>query len=139
MTPEKFREQTIQDKFVHEKLVQMAADKENISIDEQKVEDSIVPFKDQYSSNDDYKKALDKSGFTEDSYRDHVRQTLLEKALIEKVVEKKEPSDTDLSSYINTNVSTYKDARRSSHILFDASDNEKAQQVLDELNSGKIT
>ena len=139
MTPDKFREQTIQDKFVHEKLVQMAAEKEGLSVEENQVDDAINPFKEQYSTYNDYKKGLDKSGFTEESYRDHVRQTLLEKALINKVCEKKQPSDSDLSTFINSNVSTYKDARRSSHILFNSDDKDKAQQVLDDLNAGKIS
>lgn len=138
-TPEKFRQQCIEDKFQHDELVRLACEKEGIVVNDDEVEQHVNAFKARYKSDSEYKKALDQAGYTEDTYKDNVKQTSLEKALIAKVVTSDTPSDDDVKTYLSSYSSVYKDARQSSHILFDAKDTDKAQQVLDQINSGKLT
>lgn len=138
MTPDKFREQVINDKFVHDELVKLAAEKEEITVDESKVDAQAESFKAKYTNTDSYHKALDQAGYTEESYKENAYQSEMEKALCDKVCPKKDVSDEDASSYLSTNLTVYKDARRTSHILFDTKDENSAQEVLDKINSGAL-
>lgn len=137
-TADKFREQVINDHFVHNEMVKLAAEDQSIEVSDEEVDAKVDAFKSKYENNDKYIEALDKSGYTEDSYRENCQQTLLERKLSDKVIEKKNPSDDDLKTYISNNVSVYKDARKSSHILFAANDNDKAQKVLDQIKAGSL-
>ncbi len=139
LTPESFRKQTIEDKFAHDELVRLACEHEGIEADEAEIDKHMASFKAKYSSDANYNKALENSGYTEETYRDNVRQTMLEKALIAKVITVDAPSDDDVKTYLSSYSSAYKDARKSSHILFDSKDKDKAQQVLDQINAGSLT
>lgn len=138
MTAESFRTQIVEDKFQHEELVRLAAEKEGITVDDSEVDKDVEVFKSKYNNDSNYKKALEDAGYTEESYRDNVYKSLLEKNLITKVITSDTPSDDDVKTYLSSASTTYKDARRSSHILFDSKDTNTAQQVLDQLNSGSL-
>ena len=139
MTTETFRKQCIEDKFAHDELVKRACEQEGIEVDEAEVDKHMESFKSKYSSESNYNKALENAGFTEETYRENVRQTMLEKALIAKVITVDAPSDDDVKTYLSSASTTYKDARRSSHILFDSKDTATAQSVLDQINAGTLS
>lgn len=139
MTAEKFREQALEDKFFHEELVRLACEKEEIEIDDATVDEHVNSFKSKYDNDNNYKKALETAGYTEESYWKNTKQTLLEKALIEKVITVDPPTDDDVKTYLTSYSTSYKDARRSSHILFDAKDKDNAQKVLDQIKAGTLT
>lgn len=139
LTTETFRKQAIEDKFAHDELVKRACEHEGIEVDEAEVDKHMESFKSKYSSDSNYNKALENAGFTEETYRDNVRQTMLEKALIAKVITVDAPSDDDVKTYLSSYSSAYKDARRSSHILFDSKDQSTAQSVLDQINAGSLS
>lgn len=139
MTVEKFRQQCIEDKFQHDEMVRRACDQEGITVDEDQVDQHVASFRAKYDTDANYKKALENAGYTEETYRDNVKQTMLEKALIEKVITVDAPSDDDVKTYLSSYSSTYKDARQSSHILFDAKDSATAQSVLDQINAGTLS
>lgn len=139
MTPEKFREQVIKDKYEHEELVRLAAEKEEVTVDEAEVDKHMESFKAKYDNDANYQKALETAGYTEETYRDNIYKTILEKNLTAKVVHVDNPSDDDVKTYLSSSSSTYKDARRSSHILFKESDHDKAQSVLDQINAGTLS
>ena len=87
-------------------------------------------------------------GFTKETYQENTKSSLAQEKLREKVASVEDPTDDQIVSYINENLDTYNDARRSSHIVFkvadDATDEEsaeveaKAQEVLDKLNAGEV-
>ena len=87
-------------------------------------------------------------GFTKETYLENIKSSLAQQKLRKEVASVDEPSDEEIVSYLNENLGTYNDARRSSHILFkvaeDASEKERAkleaeaQKVLDKLNAGEI-
>lgn len=139
MTSESFRQNAIENHFAHDELVRLAAEDQEITVDENEVDKDVAIFKSKYAKEADYKKALETAGYTEETYREHVYQALLEKNLIAKVVTTDAPSDDDVKEYLSSYSSAYKDARQSSHILFDAKDQAKAQEVLDKINSGALS
>lgn len=138
MTSETFRNQVIESKFKHEELVRLAAEQEGITVPDEEVDAHVQSFKNKYTSDANYKKALENAGYTEETYRDYVYQSMLEKALIAKVITVDTPSDDDVKTYLSSASTEYKDARKSSHILFNAKDEQTAQSVLDQLNAGSL-
>ena len=139
MTAEKFREQCIQDKFQHDEMVRRACESEDITVDDATVDQHVANFRAKYDTDANYKKALENAGYTEETYWDNAKQTLLEKALIEKEIHVDTPSDDDVKTYLSSYSSSYKDARQSSHILFNAKDTDTAQNVLNQINAGTLT
>ncbi len=87
-------------------------------------------------------------GFTKETYLEHQELAGPAEAARGGRGRQKKPSDEDIVAYLNENLGSYNDARRSSHILFkvaeDATEEErakveaKAQKVLDKLNAGEI-
>ena len=78
-------------------------------------------------------------GMTEDEYRDNIALSLVSQQLQEKVGEgAAEPTDEEVLESAKTYVSSYDGAKKSSHILFEASDEAQAQEVLDKINAGEL-
>lgn len=96
-----------------------------------------------------FKKALKTYGYTEDTYKDSLKENLAQQKLKDAVAPTSKPKDSEIVDYINENLSNYNDARRSSNILIkvdsDASDEDKAaakakaQECLDKINSGELS
>ncbi len=68
MTPESFRKQVIESKFKHEELVRLCAEQEGVTVDSAEVDKHVESFKNKYSNDANYKKALENAGFTEETY-----------------------------------------------------------------------
>ena len=95
-----------------------------------------------------FKKTLKTYGYTEDTYKDSLKESLAQQKLKDAVAPTSKPKDSEIVDYINENLSSYNDARRSSNILIkvdsDASDEDKAaakakaQECLDKINSGEL-
>lgn len=135
---DKFREQVIEDKFIHDELVKQACEKEGIEVSDETIDEHVASLRNKYKSEDAYKNALSQKGETPESYRETVKQQEMEKQLKAKVCPEKDPTDQEVIDYIKENKTTYKDAKKSSHILFATSDQAKAQEVLDQINAGQI-
>ena len=96
-----------------------------------------------------FKKTLKTYGYTEDTYKDSLKESLAQQKLKDAVAPTSKPKDSEIVDYINENLSNYNDARRSSNILIkvdsDASDEDKAaakakaQECLDKINSGELS
>ena len=91
---------------------------------------------------------IEQVGFTKDTYLENIKSSLAQQKLKDEVAPAEKPSDEEIITYLNENLSTYNGARRSSHILFkvaeDATDEQRAkveaeaQKVLDQINAGEI-
>ena len=102
-----------------------------------------------YSSEDEFVALLEQIGYTEESYKESIRQSLESEKFRDEVAPAEEPTDDEIIAHANENLSAYNDARRSSHILIkvaeDADDatreeaKAKAQDILDRINAGEIT
>lgn len=148
MTPESYREQVI-DNIADQLLVSQAERDNNISVSDDEVEDAWQDAVSNYDSEDDFVNMLSQVGYTEDSYKEMLRQNLMTQKLYETVAPVDDPSDEDIIAHANENLDTYNGAKRSSHILIkvdsDADDatkkeaKEKAQDILDKINAGDIS
>lgn len=147
MTPEKVREDVI-DNMVEKLLIQRACADLDIVVEDTEVDEAINKFKENYSSDESWKNALEQAGFTEESYRQNINGSMTEKKVGEYFEEQVEVTDDDYVSSAKTYASYYDGAKRSSHILFkveDANDTEalskaksEAESVLQRIKDGSL-
>lgn len=145
MTPESVREQII-DSYVDKELVKEGASELGIKIEAADVDTYVESMKANFDSDETWNQALSEAGFTEDSYRQSIEESLLSQNVGKYFEDKAEPGDEDVIASAKTYVTYYDGAKRSSHILFKventadeaamAAAREKAQAVLDQINSG---
>lgn len=148
LTPESYRENTI-NSYARQYLITKAIDEKGITVSDDEVEDAWQKTVANYDSEQDFIDTLTSMGMTEDSYKESLRSQLEQEKLYDEVAPVDDPSDQDIVDYMNEHLSSYNDARRSSHILFkvasDADDETraaaqaKAQDVLDQINTGEIS
>lgn len=143
LTPKKYRKQLI-DSYTQQILLQQAQKENGVTVSDEEVEKA---WKDAYKRSGGakaFKKTLKTYGYTEDTYKDSLKESLAQQKLKDAVAPTSKPKDSEIVDYINENLSKYNDARRSSNILIkvgsDASDEAKAkaQECLDKINSGEL-
>lgn len=148
LTPASYRESVI-DRIARQYLLTQAEKEYKITVSQ---DDLDKAWKDAVKGYGGDEKAfvdmITQVGFTKETYLENIKSSLAQQKLRKEVASVDEPSDEEIVSYLNENLATYNDARRSSHILFkvaeDASDKERAkveaeaQKVLDKLNAGEI-
>lgn len=148
LTPETYRENLI-NSYARQYLISEAERENNITVSQEDVDKQWESVVAGYGGDEDaFLEILTQIGYTKDSYKESLKSSLAAEKLKEAVAPAKDPSDEDVIAALNVSLDTYNGARRSSHILFkvaeDATDEEraeieaKAQQVLDDINSGEI-
>ena len=148
LTPESYRENAI-NSYARQYLLTKAIDEYDITVSDDEVEEAWQKAAKGYDSEQDFIDTLTSYGMTEDSYKESLKSDLEQQKLYDKVAPVDEPSDDDIVEYMNEHLSSYNDARRSSHILIkvaDDADDEtradaqaKAQDILDQINAGEIS
>ncbi|MCH4185067.1 MAG: peptidylprolyl isomerase [Eggerthellaceae bacterium] len=137
-TPSAVREQVI-DYYTGIELIKQAADQYDVTVSDDDVDAQVEKMKEKYNSDDEWTSALSSAGMTEDSYRSNVRVAMLENGLKSKVsTSDTSVSDDDLLTSVEQYGPYFSGAKRSSQILFDSSDTDTAQQVLDQINAGTL-
>lgn len=137
-TPESVREEIV-NSFVDQELVKQGGEAEGITADPTEIDQYVETMRGHYDSDSAWAEALEAVGMTEDEYRDNIALSLVSQQLQEKVGEgAAEPTDEEVLESAKTYVSSYDGAKKSSHILFEASDEAQAQEVLDEINAGEL-
>ena len=137
-TPESVREEIV-NSYVDQELVKQGADSEGITADSAQVDQYVETMRGHYDSDTAWAEALEAVGMTEDEYRDNISLSLVSQQLQQKVGEgAAEPTDEEVLESAKTYVSSYDGAKKSSHILFEASDEAQAQEVLDKINAGEL-
>lgn len=131
------REEVI-DYYVSQELIRQAADENGVTVDDSEVDSQISTMRSYYSSDDEWNKALQTVGVTEDQYRDMIKLNLIETGLKDKVASATEPTDDEMLQYAQMYASAYDGAKKSSHILFSSDDEATAQEVLDKINAGEL-
>lgn len=148
MTPESYRESLI-DSYARQYLLSRAVGEYGADATDEQIEEEWQDVVAGYDSEEAFLEQLGAVGYTEDSYKEQLASSIAQENLREAVAPSEEPSDDDVVAYVNENLDTYNDARRSSHILFkvaeDADDATReearatAQDVLDRINSGELS
>lgn len=147
-TPESLREETIRS-VAGNFLLSKAIEEYGITVSDEDVNKSFENAAESYGGTEAMMNLLSQLGYTEASYKATIKSSLEQQKLKEEVAPEKEPTDDEILTYFNDNVSTYNDARRSSNLLVkvdsDASDEDKekaratAQEALDKINSGELS
>ena len=147
-TPESLREEVI-DSLVEDELVKSGAADKGVTIDETEVDTYVEEMKSNYDSDEKWQDILAQAGFTEESYRDTIRDSLRSQGLQEKFQETTEADEAEVLETAESYAAYYDGAKRSSHILFKVEDvtdeaamaeaRAKAEEVLERINSGEIT
>lgn len=137
MTPESFRENII-DMFVNRELVLLAAQEKGMSIDSATIDEYVDQMKSNYSDDAAWQTALTNAGLTEEKYRENIEYALLNKQLSASFAVSDDPTDEQVFAVAQDNLKYFEKAKRSSHILFDASDEETAREVLEKINNGTL-
>lgn len=144
ITPAEVREQVI-DGLVSQQLVKQGAQELGITVDSSEVDGYVDEMKASYDSDEAWAEALERVGFTEESYRQTIEDSLLQQKVGEYFEEHSEVTDEDRLTAAQTYLPMYDGAKRSSHILImvdedtdqDAAE-ARAREILDEINSGSI-
>lgn len=137
MTPGSFRENII-DMFVNRELVLLAAQDKGMSIDSATIDEYVDQMKSNYSDDAAWQTALQNAGLTEEEYRENIEYALLNKQLSASFAVSDDPTDEQVFAVAQDNLKYFEKAKRSSHILFDASDEETAKEVLEKINNGTL-
>ena len=147
MTPQSLREQIIDSK-VDQILVKNAAGDIGVTVDATEIDSNIESMKGNFENDEAWQKALTQAGFTEESYREDIEQNLLSQAIQQHFSDEAKVEDADVLETAEQYATTYDGAKKSSHILIkvdDVSDKsamkkarEKAQEIIDRINSGEI-
>ena len=148
LTPKKYRKQLI-DSYTQQILLQQAQKENGVTVSDEEVEKAWKDACKSAGGAKTFKKTLKTYGYTEDTYKSSLKESLAQQKLKEAVAPTSKPEDSEIVDYINENLSKYNDARRSSNILIkvdsDASDEDKAaakakaQECLDKINSGELS
>ena len=148
LTPKKYRKQLI-DSYAQQILLQQAQKENGVTVSDKEVEKAWKDACKSAGGAKTFKKTLKTYGYTEDTYKDSLKESLAQQKLKDAVAPTSKPKDSEIVDYINENLSNYNDARRSSNILIkvdsDASDEDKAaakakaQECLDKINSGELS
>lgn len=139
-TPTSLRDQILEGLIDQELVKQFAADEDCAATDEE-IQGQIDAMRGNYSSDEAWEEALDNSGYDdEQAYRDALQYSIAYKKLQDKFSESSDVDEAALIEQAQSQLANVNgDMRRSSHILFNEEDQEKAQEVLGQLKAGEIT
>lgn len=125
--------------YIDDQLYRKAAKENNVEVTQSDIDEELASEKQRYDGDDAWQKALEASNLTEQRYRDEVVEPgLLQQKLKEAVAPSSELSDDDVLAAAQSEAALLNGARRSSHILFSSEDEEKAQEVLEQIRSGEL-
>lgn len=136
-TPESIREDVI-NSYVSREIIKQAIEECDITVDSSEIDGYVNQMRSNYSSDEAWESALSEAGLTEDEYREDIELSLQAEQLKEQVAPEEDPAEEDVLSYCQMYATYYDGAKRSSHILFNSDDQETAQQVLDQINTGVL-
>lgn len=137
MTPAAVREQAVS-YFASQELVRQAALENGVSVELSEVEAQMQALRGKYESEEAWRAALAEGGITEDEQRSLTELMLLQQHLTDRVVPDAEPTDEELLSSVQLYASACDGAKRSSHILFAADDEDTAREVLARIESREL-
>lgn len=137
-TVESLRDEVI-DSLVDQELVIQCADQRGVTATDEEIDSYVQEMRGNYSSDEAWQTALEGAGFeNEDGYREALQYSILNKKLDEGFEAESEPTEEELVAEVQSSITTYDGAKRSSHILFAKEDKEKAEEVLNQIRNGEI-
>lgn len=145
MTPEAIRSDFIEQR-INEALTKKGIEELGLTVESSEVDEYVKSMRENFESDEDWEEALEQAGFTEESYRKSLEESLLDQKLSEHFETTVEVTDADMLETASTIAQYYNGAKRSSYILFAVEDvedeaavsaaKESAQAALDQINGG---
>lgn len=136
-TPESIRSEIIEG-YVTQEVVRQSAAAQGISVEADTVQSYVDQMRSNYNDDEAWQNALASAGVTEDEYRQNIELSLIMQQLRESLTTDAEPTEDQILEYAKMYATYYDGAKKSSHILFDASDEATAQEVLAKINDGSL-
>ncbi len=137
-TVESMRDEVL-DTLIDQELVIQCADQRGVTATDEEIDGYVQEMRSNYSSDEAWQTGLEGAGFDdENAYREALRYSILNKKLEEGFDAENQPTDEELLTQAQSQITTYDGAKRSSHILFGKDDKETAQNVLDQIRNGEI-
>ncbi|WP_300259144.1 peptidylprolyl isomerase [Clostridium sp.] len=135
--------QGILNSMVEEKVLVAEAKKENIVPSEddlnKKVDEQVKKYKEQYGE-EGYKKAVESMGYTEDTFKDYLKNQFIAESVVENVTKNTKITDEEAQKYYDENKKQFEVQAKgvlARHLLFENED--EAQKAYDEIQSGQTT
>ena len=129
---------SVLDSYINEELVKKYAAELVGAIDTETIDSYYNNMRSKYDSDEAWEEALGRVGYTSQSYRDFIEVQLLTQKVEAYFNENAQVTDEDLLEAANQYKVYFSGSKRSSHILFDASDRETAESVLARVKSGEL-
>lgn len=137
-TPEQVR-QDVLDGLIDQEVLRQGAEALGVTVEQSEIDSYYDSIASQFESEAAWKEALISAGYSStDEYRETIELSLLSEAVQATLGTTEEPSAEDMLTYAQMYASYYDGSKRSSHILFDASDEATAREVLDKINAGTL-
>ncbi len=137
-TVESMRDEVL-DSLIDQELVIQCADQRGVTATDEEIDGYVQEMRANYSSDEAWQTGLEGAGFDdENAYREALRYSILNKKLEEGFDAENQPTDEELLTQAQSQITSYDGAKRSSHILFGKDDKETAQSVLDQIRNGEI-
>lgn len=140
MTPSSLRDQIL-DSLIDQEIVNQYASEKDCSVSTEEIDEQISKIRENFTEDSDWNDALKNAGFAdENDYRETLEYSMLYKKLGDKFAEEVTVDDSTVLENAKSKVESWEgEAKKSSHILFADSDEEKAKEVLAKINSGEIS
>ncbi len=126
------------DDMVYQKLLMKEADNQGLEVSEEELDTAINDFKESQlqNSEDAYTEFLTQVGLDEEKFREEMKMELIISKIQEEVAAEVSISEEEIKAYYEENAEMYKQAAgiQIYHILVD--EEELANQILDQLNTG---
>ncbi len=136
--PQSIRSQVI-DYYVQQELIRQAAQENEVVVEQSAIDEQVDAMKKNYNNDGAWQDALSQSGVTEEQYRESIEIGLTSRALQEKIITEVDTSDdAGLLEFMNTYKDMINGSKRSAHILLEAGDEAKAEEIVGLLTSGQM-
>lgn len=138
LTPSGLRSQTI-DYYVRQVVIEQEAKKHQIEVSDADINQQIDEVKSYYGYDDEqWNEQLSAIGYTPDSYRDYVAQSLYQEKLADVVYEPSDQSavDKQVVEFANSYSTALDGSKKLKCIVFNPGENAKAKEALDKVKQG---
>lgn len=142
-TPESIRYEML-GSLIDQELVKQCSEQLGVTTDDEEIQSYVDKMAEQYSSEEAWLNAVDEAGWTDgvDGYKEALHFSILEKKLQDQFDAEVEASLEDedtLVAKLQDSATTYDGAKRTSHILFSADDQELANEVREKIANGQMS
>lgn len=126
------------DELIAQRLIEDEAARVGVEVTDEEVDAALKSIEDGYGGKESFEEALVNAGHNRESFQSQIRWQLLATALLEQAVPASSLTEEEIEAFYEANLDTFSTAaaKRCSHILYDAADEDKAEKALEEIKSG---